>query len=180
MTPLVLFHKKGRMLALLLGAILLIVCSCAIATAPRFHDRFEVRLVGIVGVVFFGAGSIWILLRLLSKRPALLLDERGVTDQATGAAAGFIAWEQISHVEIMRFPLGTRFLAIYLREGERLHTARRGIISGLLSANASLTGTPVNIPDGLEMELETLRGELQRRLAEHRGRTSSGAASSAT
>ncbi|MDE0780326.1 MAG: hypothetical protein OSB67_06180 [Alphaproteobacteria bacterium] len=56
------------------------------------------RLVGSAAVVFFGLLLTYAVLRLLLRAPSLVINEQGITDNASLTSVGLIAWDEITGI----------------------------------------------------------------------------------
>ncbi len=61
------------------------------STAVKFTSAFLSVSLGILGFVFF-------MRKWMDKRPVLIFDKQGITDNSSAIAAGFIPWSDINHV----------------------------------------------------------------------------------
>ena len=113
---------------------------------------------GVLGLAFFGPMAAWFAVTLLRRRPALVVDERGVTDHSSPVAAGFLPWSQVRWVAG-----GGAYVQLGLHRPEVV-LARLGPLARLLvQANARVAGgVVVRIPVAL---LGTTSDELSRAIA---------------
>lgn len=125
-------------------------------------SAFDVAL-GVASIVVFGGGAVAYLVILLGGKPALVVDEHGITDNASLLSAGFLPWH-----EIVSFRLHTvgwnSFLIVEVTDPQavlgRVNAVRRMQMRGTLRAN----GSPVSIPvRALAMPIDELRDELATR-----------------
>lgn len=119
-------------LALLGGALLL-------ADSPAEH------LVGGACVAVFGLTAVLLAARNLRSAPALVLDEHGLTDTASGAAAGFVPWSAVTGVLEQRVR-GQRYLSVLVAEPAAVLARADVSARAAMQANLVLLDTPVNIP----------------------------------
>src|SRR5207244_7221356 len=68
--------------------------------------------------------------RLCSKKPALVIDEKGITDNASWIAAGFVPWDDITGAGIAKFRR-KQFLGIAVRNPEQ-YLAKAGRLKRML------------------------------------------------
>ncbi len=62
---------------------------------PWINSQVLVIATGIVAVLFFGAGAIFLISKLLNIKPGLLINSKGLTDNSSGLAAKLIDWSDI-------------------------------------------------------------------------------------
>lgn len=171
MGPIVVYQSRARLVALLLGSLLMVaLCMLLLARHPASMVAAW-AIAAEVGIPFFGACGLLMLLRLLWRKPAIIIDDEGLTDQASAASLGFIPWADIAHASIVTLtgrPLRRKFLCVSLRNPNDYLAKRGPLARALLRANAGLTGDVVNIPQtalpvGLDMVLSHMESYLRQR-----------------
>jgi len=92
----------GAVLFVILGLILIIYQPESINHSNRYSwimkpiPRF---FAGFVCVIFFGFAAITMLFRLFTKNPGLIINEKGIYDNSSALALGFIPWKDIREVK---------------------------------------------------------------------------------
>jgi hypothetical protein len=160
----VIYPNKGRLAFLLVNAVIFVAICGYILTRDAAQVPLKVMIAADVGTPFFAACGIYLLFRLLSRSPALIIDERGLTDNASFTSAGFIPWSDIQAVQIMQVKRQP-FLAIHVTDPEQ-YLQRLNILQQILMrANLAITGCVVNIPQSmLPVRLNALLNEINRHL----------------
>ena len=102
------------------------------------------RTVGGVCAVLFGVSAL-VMVRPRKRPPALILDSEGLTDAASGLAAGFVAWSRVTGVVVQR-SRGQRYLSILVRDPELVLADAEPGSQAAMRANLTMLGSPVNIP----------------------------------
>lgn len=94
-----------RHLFMTLCGVCLLAAALLAAFAPLPYADNELLLrigVGYLGVPV-ALGIIYMNLnRILNRREAILIDERGITDRSNAMASGFTPWDQIAEVYLLR------------------------------------------------------------------------------
>lgn len=135
-----------KMSAVLAGASAFVALGVSFAV---YREEWGVSTVLIavctyVGVPFFGLCAIYALYRLIARRPSVVIDEQGITDNASSVAVGLIRWEEIAEVFTYDY-MGQQFLGIVPTDAESV-LARANPLSRMLSrASHGLIGAPINI-----------------------------------
>lgn len=157
----VLYPSRWKMALLALGGLLFVLC------APLFWSAGDIFLRGwaVVDVLFFGYGFVFALGRLLRPRPSLVLDQRGIMDNASATGAGFIGWEEIAAVGMSSVGMN-RFLVIIPHDSQAILARQPLLRRALMAANMGLVGSPVAIPGHTTMPLEEIMRHIQARLVE--------------
>lgn len=154
--------SRWKMTLIALGSLLFVLCAPFLWT----HGDPFIRAVAVADVLFFGFCALFALGRLLRPRPSLVLDQRGITDNASATGAGFIAWKEIAAVGMTS--LGTnRFLVIIPHDTQAILARQPPFKRKIMAANMGLVGSPVTIPGHTTMPLEEIMKHIQARLAEH-------------
>ncbi|GMA08329.1 hypothetical protein GCM10025886_14800 [Tetragenococcus halophilus subsp. flandriensis] len=68
------------------------------AAVNTYIFRLIVLIIGLVGCLFFGYPTLIVFICLITFKPALKIDDKGLTDRSTGMSAGFIPYSQIKVV----------------------------------------------------------------------------------
>ncbi len=156
----VLFPSRGKMALLALGGLLFILCAPLLwSTGGIFNQA-----VAVIDVLFFGYCALFALGRLLKPRPSLVVNETGITDNASALGAGFIAWEEIAAVGMSSMG-ANRFLVIIPHDAQAILARQPLLRRMVMAANMGLVGSPVAIPGHTTMPLEEIMRHIQARLA---------------
>jgi hypothetical protein len=150
-TPIALSRTKlfvllgGAMVFVLLGGWMLGVDEAELRRPGRFGDPAFLRGAAIAAIVFFGLIALWILRKLSDHKPGLVLSSAGITDNASGVAAGFIPWAEIEASSVFAVQ-GQRMLIIHVHDPERYMERGGAFRRALNRANYKLAGSPIAIP----------------------------------
>jgi hypothetical protein len=145
MPSLVIHTPKMRLLRLMFSSIAFVAISIWMLTLPANEIGLKGTLAAYVGIPFFGLFCIYFLSRLLSPKPALVLDDSGFLDNASALGAGLIPWAEISSVRVSSFR-NQRFLAVYINDPEKYFSRANPIKRTIMRANQSMVGTAITIP----------------------------------
>lgn len=100
---------------------------------------------GLATVVCFGLAGLFAVRKMFDRRPGLVLNSAGIVDNASGVAAGFIPWSDVTGSRIYEFQ-SARMLIINVRD-PRKYTDRGGALRRAFNkANAKMGGSPIAIP----------------------------------
>lgn len=158
-------YSRKKLLLLLVGAVLLVLGSLWMATlddetiraARRFNSPLLMHSLGVVGVVFFGACSVFAGFKLFDRTPGLILDERGFTHRAGMMAFGFVPWADVVGVdvyEIQRQKLLVVKLVAPLKYVERGNALQRA----MNRSNYRMCGSPITLSaNALAIDFDELR-----------------------
>ncbi|WP_330442875.1 STM3941 family protein [Flavobacterium sp. C4GT6] len=145
MEPKIITFNKVRIIILLLMALLFVIASIFIISYPIKIPSLLKYLAGILGILFFGAVFITMILKLARNKPAIIVDDKGLTDNASGVSAGLIEWSDILGIEITSVT-NQLFISIYVRDPEKYMQNTGLFKKWMMKMNQSIQGTNINIP----------------------------------
>ena len=127
------------------------------------QEGVDVVAVGLAAITFFGASGSYALFRLARPRPAVVINSRGIVDNASALGVGLIEWGEIDQCHEYRFQ-NQVFLGIVPRDLEALLARLPAWKRSAIRANLLLGAAPVNIPQVvLPMKVSELVREIERR-----------------
>lgn len=130
-------------------------------------NRIVTTIIGSLFIFFFGSASISFLKKVLSGKPAIKIAPEGFTDNASGVAAGFIPWKDLSGFSIDA--VGRQwFLKLYFQDPETyIGMVQNRFQQRLMDATYKRYGTPVQVPlKALKADAAFLRTSLRLFLSE--------------
>jgi hypothetical protein len=161
--------RRGRLALLLCGALVFVAFDCWLLMPPYTNTGFDEFLFAGLGLPFFGLAALFILSRLLSRKPALVIDASGITDNGSLVAAGFIPWSDFADAGIASVGK-TRFLGIRLRDPDAYLARSNALKRFLVQINMQLCGYPCNIPvTTLPCTVEELLATVKQHAAQRAG-----------
>jgi hypothetical protein len=165
--------SKKKLLLMLAGSLAFVAIGFWFAIAPPdLHNRYSPErlfLLGILAIVFFGFTAFVAMRKLRDQQPGLTIHDRGLHDNTSATPAGEIAWDDVVAIEGTEMS-GQPFIVVRVRNPQQyIERQPGGFKRKLMSMNAQMTGTPINIPaSSLQIPPEELLALLQRKLDEHR------------
>lgn len=159
----------------LLGQCLVtLACVAASALLIWIPTRYGLwaQIMGAVGVAFSGAVGAAVLFRLLRPGPAIVIDDDGILDDASGVSLGLIRWDQVGEIDEYRVD-DQAFLGIMLKEPDGLIAQQPFWKRRIIRANLQMGAAAVNIPQAsVGIKLSDLRREIDHRKREAARRSS--------
>ncbi|HCO67313.1 MAG TPA: hypothetical protein DIT04_06100 [Dysgonomonas sp.] len=141
----IVFLIAGSLLFVLLGVWLLV-----------YFEGYR-QIAGAASILFFGAGLFVFPKKLFDKSPALIIDEKGITDNITKPHIGLIEWKDIVRFDIIRIYSNKMLLIFVINPEEYLDKIGNNKVTGLRN-NYKITGTPFVIPSGiLKLKIEDVK-----------------------
>ena len=163
---LVVATNRTRLMSIAAGAAALVVAGGWLLSIAGRMGPIEgrcVEAIGLVGIVFFGAGLIYASIRLVRPTPAVVVSRQGLLDRASAVSVGFIAWTEIKELREYRF-MNQVLLGIVPRDLDALLARQPAWKRVFLRANLWLGVAPVNVPESmLSMRVSQLVQEIDAR-----------------
>jgi len=156
MSPIAVPYRKGTVLLIFVGAMVVLAVSTWILMQPSARVSVQGALAAWICIPFSIIVGAFAFSRLCSRKPALIIDEKGITDHASGVAVGFVPWDDIAGAGIAEHRT-RRFLGIAVRNsGEYL--AKAGWLKRMLmKSNQRALGYVINVPQAaLSVSVEKL------------------------
>lgn len=166
--------SKRKLWLLLLGALVFVVAGAWMAWDPhtlnqgRYRSQVLIRIVGTLGVLFFGACGYFIARKLKSGDAGLVIDAQGFSDQSSATAVGWVPWSDV--VDLSGFSVqGQRFVLVLVKDPEVYLSRLTGLSRKSAAINLKAYGSPVTISaNGLETTFEDLLKALKAGLVAYR------------
>ena len=104
-----------------------------------------IRLIGIIGILFFSATGIYGIIKLFDKKVGLTIDSDGIIDNSNASSIGLIEWRDISEIRTKQIA-STKFLLIDVVEPEKyIGKAKNRMQAKLMKVNMNIYQTPLSI-----------------------------------
>lgn len=149
--------SKGKLVRLILGSCAFVALGAWLLSFDTeeiqygrsfgffYNNPLIVYGVGLAAVLFFGACGLYGLRKMFDKKPGLIFNSSGIVDNASGVAAGFIPWSDITGSGIYEIQ-GSKMLIIGVGD-PRKYIDRGGALKRALNkADSKMVGSPVAIP----------------------------------
>ena len=166
---------KKKITIILFGGLILIAGGLWLALNPenfipnifRIRNPDVIRFWGIVGTLFFGLALTYGIKKLFDKKPGLIIDENGITDNSNASSIGLIKWSDITEVKTEQV-MSTRFFLVYVKNpDEYIKKPKSRIKRKLLQANMNKYGTPLSITSNtLSWDFDRLEKLIMKSIAE--------------
>ena len=161
---LVVYPSRVKLVLLALGALVFIVAGLWLGGVFGDLD-LPLGLVVIttyIGVPFFGLCLVYILYRLVVRKPSLVVSEEGIVDNASATGAGPIGWDEVAEIQPTNVS-GKPMLGIVPHDEEQILARQNLIKRSIMSINRNMTGFVILIPENaLPMSIDDLLVEIKR------------------
>lgn len=148
--------SKIKIFSILLACLLFVLLGYIMF----LEDFFFIKAVGILSILFFGFGMIFLIKMLFFFSPALIVNSKGIYDNSSKNKAGMILWDEINNITITT--VSTRyskkkFISIYLKDSSKYLKKGNLLKHFFTNINNSIYGTPIHISSTfLKIDFETL------------------------
>lgn len=158
--------KFKQMLGVTTG---MLVLSGVMLLEPWVQSWLGFRIALYFCILFLIVFAVFFVLRLLWPAPMLVIDDKGLTDNASALGAGFIAWRDIERIEFV-VVMQQDYLAIHAVDMDSVLARYNPLKRAIMRINGKLAGTPFLLPmQGLSLSREQLRAAIDPRLAASAG-----------
>ena len=167
--------SNGKLTLLLLGSIAFVAIGLwFVISQPKidselFGNPALIFLAGIASIIVFGLFGILSLKKLIDKKPGLIIDKTGITDNASGASAGHISWSDITEIKTTQI-FNQKFLTIIVRNPNKyIERQTNALKRKNMQMNLSSSGSPINISaNTLKCSFDELKTTLQTQFDQNR------------
>jgi len=147
MQEIVIKLSKTKMLVLLAGSIGFVAVGFwlwQIADVQHRYFPLYVKFAATLSIGFFGLGAVFIFVKLFDSNPGLIINDEGITDNASGASAGLVRWENITKVRITEI-VNQKFITIDVNNADEILNRQSDSKRAMMQQNIKLCNSPVNI-----------------------------------
>lgn len=114
-------------------------------SSSLLRNPIVIKVISIFSILFFGAVGVFVFKKLFDKKPGLIIDAHGITDNSSGVSVGLIEWKDITNI-VTDQVMSTKFLLIELKDPEKyIAKAKSGMKAKIMRANMKSYGTPLSI-----------------------------------
>lgn len=114
-------------------------------TSVFFRSLIMIKIVGISSIGFFGLCFVFIIKKLVDKRPGLIIDEYGIINNTTIASFGLIKWQEITRIAVGQVA-STKFLILHTNNPFKFINMNKSFFEKRsVSMNYRIYGSPISI-----------------------------------
>ena len=178
-------QSKKKLLLWFFGGIFLTgcgVCTLGLVIAELFQVEAlqfglfptlllsYMSIMSIVGVLFFGFGTVVIYVKLFDKKPGLIINKQGIIDNVN-APDTVVLWSDIEKIEVSKIGghWGQKFLMIIIKNPQDyIDRATSPLAKKLTEMCIKKYGSPIGISTGsLQIQFDDLWNLLNEKLNEY-------------
>lgn len=134
-----------------------------------FGNPTVILIAGIAYVIFFGLMAVTIFRKFSDKKPGLIINNEGITDNSSGVSAGLIPWTDIEEITISQV-MDQKFLMFIVRNPEfYLEKVTNPLKRNAMKMNYKTYGSPISISaNALQTNFDDLHKLLEDKLKEYK------------
>lgn len=143
--------SKTKMMLSFLGSLIFVGLGLWFLIIPPKSNHWLfgiptlVFIIGLASVIFFGLVAVIIFLKLSDKKPGLIINTNGITDNSSGVSAGLIPWTDIQEVKIAQV-MNQKFLMFIVRNPQDyLNKVKNPLKRNAMKVNYKTYGSPISI-----------------------------------
>jgi len=168
--------SRKKITLLFLGAVSFVVLCFWLIQIAETQTRFDpqyVKIIALVGIIFFGLCGIYAFAKLFDKKPGLVINDEGIIDNSSAVCAGLIKWRNITNVSITEI-YDQKILTIEVDNADEILSKQHGFKKILMNLNKNYFSSPVQISsNALKCNFQelhdTIKGQLSvRHIAQQR------------
>lgn len=139
-----------KKILLVLGGLLFTMAGLVCAISPEnvvshmYRNTFFIRIVGIIGVLFFGFGSIKFIYSFFTKKYYIIISDEGIFDNSNPSSVGLIKWDDIISIQRIKI-ISVKFLMIKVKNPQKYINAKHKLYRKAQMNDFKLVGTPILI-----------------------------------
>ena len=95
---LLVFQNDKKSLLYIFGSFVFVIIGLWMLIA---EDLILFRIIGVVCFLYFGLCTVLYVVKLFSKKPMLVVNEKGITDNTGATSLGFMPWTDIKEIKMI-------------------------------------------------------------------------------
>lgn len=172
--PIIIPFNKTKLIKLLIASVVFIAAGFWLLigkpdlSGTMFGDPIMVKTISIFCMLFFSFACVFFIKRLKAKKPALIIDETGITNYVSNISGTHIPWTDVRYI-VTNKVFNQLFLMILLHNPEDYIIKETNPVKRkLLRMNYKQYGSPVSIAvNTIQGDLLQLKQLLQEQLTKH-------------
>lgn len=143
--------SKGKLLMILSGSILFVVIGLWFVISPPqierglFSNPALILGTGIASIIFFGLCAFVVFKKLQSNKPGLVIDQSGITDNASALSAGHIPWSDIKGIRTIQMMNQQLIMVEVVNPEEYINRQSGALKRKAAEINYKSYGSPISI-----------------------------------
>lgn len=140
-------QSKTKVILLTLGAILFVFLGYWLWSTADNQTRYDppiVKLMAINSFIFFGLCGLFGFRKLFDRKPGLIIDQHGITNNSTATGEETIVWDDITELSIQEIKR-TKFILVFVKNPKDYINKANIFKKFWMNINYHVYGTPISI-----------------------------------
>ncbi|MDE3237138.1 MAG: hypothetical protein KGO81_14395 [Bacteroidota bacterium] len=167
--------SKQKMVLTLLGSIAFVglgiwfLINPPKISNPIFGNPTLIFIVGLASILFFGLAAVTIFRKFSDKKPGLVIDRHGITDNSSGVSAGLIPWTDIQEIKVSQVMNQKFLMFIVSNPQDYLDKVTNPLKRNAMKINYKTYGSPISISsNALQTNFDGLQKLLVEKMNEYK------------
>jgi hypothetical protein len=167
--------SKKKLIIMLIGSIGFVAVGLwFVINPPAINNSFfgnstVILLTGIASILFFGLCAVFMARKISDKKPGLIIDNIGITDNSSGVSAGQIFWNDIENISVIELHRQKLIMLHLTNPQEYIDKQTSGFKRKVMNMNLNMYETPCIISSNtLQINFDELLNIFYTRLEESR------------
>jgi hypothetical protein len=143
--------NKKKITLMFIGSFVFVALGIWFTMAPDTFSEGPLRtpivvmVVGIAGIIVFGLFTFYTARKLTDNKPGVIIDDTGITDNASVVAAGHILWADIDNLSVITVQKQS-FVLLHVHNPQQYIDRQKGVIKRkLMQMNFKHYGAPITL-----------------------------------
>ncbi|TDO97732.1 STM3941 family protein [Flavobacterium sp. 245] len=150
MTEFTIGLSKRKLFFAFIGSTIFLILGIQFIFEPEkyissvFRNTEFIRIAGFASFIFSGLCLIYIVFKAFDKKPGLIVNQNGITDNSNFSSVGLIKWSEIIGIRTQQV-MSTKFLLIDVSNPKDFIQKSSSFKAWLMKANLKMYHTPLSI-----------------------------------
>ncbi|PCI95703.1 MAG: hypothetical protein COB15_11905 [Flavobacteriales bacterium] len=167
--------SKNKMFLTLLGAIAFVGLGLWFLINPPKSNHWLlgnptlIFIIGLASILFFGLVAVTIFRKFSDKKPGLIINKQGITDNSSGVSAGLIPWTDIQEIKMSQVMSQKFLMFIVSNPQDYLDKVTNPLKRNAMKMNYKTYGSPISISsNALKTNFDELQKLLEYKMNEYK------------
>ncbi len=155
--------SKKKIFLMLLGALAFVTIGLWFVISPPtisnsyWGNPTKIAITGYASILFFGLCAFVLIKKLPDKKPGLIIDQEGLTDNSSAVSAGQILWSDIEDISVTEIHRQKLIMLQVSNPEDYIDKQTNGFKRKMMQMNYKMYGTPLSITsNGLKVSFDEL------------------------
>ena len=167
--------NKSKIIVMLAGALAFVAIGLWFVISPPtiensyWGNPVKLAIIGYASIIFFGICAILFITKLPDKKPGLIINDTGLTDNSGGLSAGEILWEDIEDISVMQLHK-QKFIMLHVKNPQDYIDRQTSLFKRKgMQLNHKMYGTPLSLnANSLKISFDDLLARITEKFQERK------------